>query len=209
MNDRYYNVDSKKFRALAKAWYTQKKAWKWLSLLSWAFLLLGVAVIAASVYFAATLTVSDFMAVFTILCVGAFCAFLPFCFAYITRKQAIRHVGKPFSAMKEMFLYSNRSGIQFGYHDRYDRKWVNSMIVNQIAYENIHHVEVDQKNKLLTVIGRTERIEYIDMIADRIAYRFTNGQFGDKASFSFFICFENEEDFYDELRAHQVEIKVV
>lgn len=209
MNEKYYNVDSKKFRALTKAWYTKKKSWKWLSLLRWAFFLLGVAAIAAAVYFAMTLTVSDFMAVFTILCTGLICSFLPFCLAYVTKMQAIRHVGKPFSAMKEMFLYSNRSGIQFGYHDRYDRKWNNSMIVHQIAYENIHHVEVDQKYKMLTVIGRTERIEYIDMVADRIAYRFTNGQFGDTASFSFFICFENEGAFYDELRAHQVEIRVV
>ncbi len=43
MKETYYEIDDKKFQQLAKNWYTQKTAWKMLRLLSWFFLLAGVA----------------------------------------------------------------------------------------------------------------------------------------------------------------------
>lgn len=207
MDSIYYKFDQQKFAKLAKSFYTQKKAWKLLNLLSWFFVLLGLVPIVGMSILAFEPDVPTWDASVLLITGGLVLSVLPFCFAYITRSQATRHLGKPFSTMQQMFLYSNDTGIQFSYHDRYDFKSAASIIAHQIAYDNIHHVEVDQTNQLVTIVGRTERIEYSDYIQDQIDYRFTNGQFGDKATFSFFRCFENEQIFFNQLKAHSVGIR--
>ncbi len=209
MNEKYYKVDEKKFAELAKKWYTKKTSWKGLNLLSWAFFLIGTAAIIFMVIQSFDPTVPSLDARVLIIVGGVVLAVLPYCFAYVTKSQAIWRVGKPYTSMRQIFLYTDETYLQFGYHDRHDRKWAASMIVHQIQYPNIHHVEVDKAQSLITVIGTTERVEYSDMAANEIEYRFTTGQFGDKASFSFFEAFENEQGFFDELKAHNVEINFV
>ncbi len=209
MNDKYYTIDDEKYDALIKKWYTQKRSWKVLHLLSWFFVVAGVAAIVGMTVAALQPPVPAGTAVWTMIMGGAVMAFPLFIFAYVTKTQAVRCVGKPYTAMLRPFLYSNRSGIQFGYHDRYDFKWDNSMIVHQIAYVNIHHVEMDQQKHLLTVVGRTERVEYEDALAGIIAYRFTDGQFGDMANFSFFLAIEDEQAFFENLKANGVQIQYV
>ncbi len=207
MNERYYKANGKQFAQLKKNWCKAKKAWKGMSILFWCVMVLGLVPVAAGVYNAVQPTVPSVDA-FVLLIVGGVVVAIPiYLIAYLIRSQTMRILGKPYSAMQAIFLYSNRSGIQFGYHDRYDRKWMKSAIVHQIAYENIHHVEVDDTYKLLTVIGRTERVEYSNLDTGREAYRFTSGQFGDMASFSFFLCFEDEAAFFAELTAHGVKIE--
>ncbi len=207
MNERYYKVDKDKFGQLVKNWYRQKKSWKWLNVLFWAFMILGLVPLAIGIHNAMAPTVPSMDAFVLLITGGAIVSFPFYIFAYVTKSQAIRHVGKPFTSMRDIFLYSNRSGIQFGYHDRYDRKSAGSAIVHQIAYENIHHVEVDDTLKMVKVIGRTERVEYYNLFTNRIDYRFTDGQFGDMASFSFFLGIEDEESFFDELTSHGVKIE--
>ncbi len=209
MNERYFKVDKDKFGRLVKNWYRQKKSWKWLNVLFWAFMILGLVPLAIGIHNAMAPTVPSMDAFVLLITGGAIVSFPFYIFAYVTKSQAIRHVGKPFTSMRDIFLYSNRSGIQFGYHDRYDRKSAGSAIVHQITYENIHHVEIVEAAKLVRVIGRTERIEYINMVENRIAYRFTNGQFGDMADFSFFMAFDDEQAFFDELKAHNITITKV
>ncbi len=209
MNDKYYNIVQDKYAALIKSWYTQKWSWKMLHLLSWLFLLAGVTAIVGMTVMALQPPVPAGDAVWTMILGGVAMACPLFCFAYVTKTQAVRCVGKPYTAMRNPFLYSNRSGIQFGYHDCYDFKRANSMIVHQIAYANIHHVEMDRAQSLFTVVGRTERVEYEDVTTGRIAYEFTSGQFGDMASFSFFLALENEQEFFDDLKSYGVEIKYV
>ncbi len=207
MDEVYYEADETKFVALTKAWYRKKRSWKLLNLLSWVFLLIGAGAILFMTIMAFDPSVPSTAAFVLLLTAGLVLSCLPFCLAYVTKSQAIRHLGKPYTAMCHIFLCSGPVGFQFGYHDRYDCKWVGSMIVHQIAYENIHHVEVDKAHSLFTVVGRTERVEYMDMAEDRIAYRFTNGQFGDMAEFSFFLAFDGEADFFAQLNAHRVDIR--
>ncbi len=209
MKETYYKIEESQFRKLTKRWYRKKKSWKMLNLLSWFFLLMGVAAIAFMAIQGLDPTVPDMEAVALMVAVGIILSVVPFCLAFITKNQAIRHIGKPYSGMRKIFLYSNDSGFQFGYHNRYDFECDTSMIVHQIAYENIHHAEIDRAQSLFTVVGRTERVEYEDMAADRIAYQFTHGQFGDMASFSFFLALENEQAFFDELKAHGVDLQFV
>lgn len=207
MKGTYYPINEKKFHQLAKSLYIHKPAWKILNLLSWFFLLIGVVPIVVMSIEAAQPTVPTTEAAVLIVVVGFVLAFLLLCIAFVIKNQAIRCMGKPYTSMGHMFLYSNYSGFQFGHRDLYHAKWPENMMVDQIAYENIHHVEVNQALQLFTVVGRTERVEYINMEEDRIAYEFTNGQFGDMASFSFFLAIENKQDFFDELKKHNVVIQ--
>lgn len=210
VKERYYKVNAQVFEKLAKKWYRKKKSWKWLNLLFWFFILLGVAAIVNTiVHILEPESLSNPDIVLTFALCGSIFAFLPFMFAYITKSQAIRRVGKPYSAMRKIFLYTNYSGLQFGYHDHYEFKKPQSAIVNQISYPNIHHVEVNEADHMVTVIGKTERVEYEDMITGRTRFEFTKGQFGDMASFSFFDGFEDIQAFYDELKAHDVKIEFV
>lgn len=209
MKETYYEIDDKKFQQLAKNWYTQKTAWKMLRLLSWFFLLAGVASIVVVAGIAFQPPVPDIKIALMIAPMGFIPAFPLFCFAYVTKSQAVRQLGKPFTSMSRIFLVSDDSGFRFGYHDCYDFDRRGSALVHQIAYANIHHVEVDQDLHLFTVVGRTERVEYIDLSLNVIDYQFTSGQFGNRASFSFFLALENEQEFLDELKAHYVNIQFV
>lgn len=209
MEETYYQFDKKEFSRLTKKFCKKKKSWKMLNLLSWLFVAGGIAPIVIMSIAAADPTVPPGDAVYTMIMVGIAMSCLPFCLAYVTKNQTIRHLGKPYSVMRNMFLYTNKSGIQFAYHDRYHKKWPANTMCDQIAYENIHHVEVDQAQQLFTVVGRTERVEYINMQTNRIGFEFTNGQFGDMASFSFFLCFENEQKFFDILKEKGIEIRKV
>ncbi len=206
MEEKFYKVNRKQFYRLAKNWYSQKKPWKYLCLLSWFFILIGVAAIVVMCIQAADPTVPSLDARVLLVLAGFILAVLPFIFAYVTQSQAKRILGKPYTGMQMMFLLTNRSGIQFGYHEKFNRKWRLNTMVDQIAYENIHHVELNQKSRLVTVVGRTERVEYINMQQDRIGYSFTDGQFGDMASFSFFLAIENEQEFWDELEKRGVKV---
>lgn len=210
MKERYYKVDEEAFKKLTKKWYRKKKSWKWLNLLFWFFILLGVAAIVNTiVHILEPESISNPDIVLTFALCGSIFAFVPFMFAYVTKSQAIRRVGKPYTAMRDIFLYTNYSGLQFGYHDRYDFKEAESAIVNQISYTNIHHVEVNETEHMVTVIGTTELVEYENLITGRTRFEFTSGQFGDMASFSFFNCFEDIQAFYDELKAHDVKIEFI
>lgn len=209
MNQTYYKVDEKKFAELAKKWYTKKPAWKKLLVLTWAFILLGTFAIVFMSIQAADPTVPDLDARVLLVTGGVVLAFLPYCFAYVTRSQAIWRVGKPYTSMRRIFLCTNETHVQFGYHDRHDQKWAASMMVHQIQYQNIDHVEVDKAQGMITIVGKTERVEYSDMAANEVEYSFTKGQFGDKASFSFFEAFENEQSFFDVLKAQNVAINFV
>ncbi len=209
MDERYYKVDGKRFLQLAKLYCKTKKGWKPLMVLHWVLILIGAAAIIFGIHSALEPTVPDIDAVVLLITAGFILAILPFCFAYVTRTQAFRVIGKPYSYMRRPFLCTTPSGIQFGYHDFYNTKWPANVTVHQIAYENVHHVEIVEAAKLVRVIGRTERIEYINMVENRIAYRFTNGQFGDMADFSFFMAFDDEQAFFDELKAHNITITKV
>lgn len=209
MNQTYYKVDEKKFAELTKQWYTKKSTWKGLNILSWLFFLLGTGAIIFMAIQAADPTVPDLEARVLLVTGGVVLAVLPYCLAYVTKSQAIWRVGKPYTSMRRIFLCTNETYVQFGYHDRHDQKWAASMIVHQIQYENIDHVEVDKAQGMITIVGKTERVEYSDMAANEVEYSFTNGQFGDKASFSFFDAFENEQGFFDVLKAQNVAINFV
>lgn len=205
---KYYDMSDMKFRALLKKWCTGKKGWKPLCALSWLFAALGIAAIAGMTISAFDPTVPDWMARFTMILVGLVLAVVPFCLAYVTKNQTMRFLGKPYGNMRFVFLFANETGIQFGYHDAYiHNKYPLNRTVQQVAYPNIHHVEVNDQNQLITVVGRKEQIEYINMEEDRIAYQFTNGHYGDMAEISFFRALENEQEFLDDLKAHGVKIE--
>ncbi len=209
LNQKEYFFDKEQFKKLTVKWCRKKKAWIWLNLLAAIFALIGIGAMAFMLYQAMDPVVPSLDARILIMVGGLVLAVLPFIFCYVTRTQAIRVLGKPFSVMRRMFLISNDSGFMFGYHDNFDRKYLNSAIVHQIAYSNIHHVEIDRAQQLFTVVGTTERVEYQNISTLRERYSFTSGQFGDMASFSFFTCFENAEDFYRRLSDNGVYIEYV
>lgn len=207
MNEKYYKVDEKSFKKLTKKWYVKKKNWKLLNLLHWVFIALGIGFIAYMIFQAMDPTVPDLEAQILIITVGLVYASFPFILAFVTANLARRYVGKPFATMRSIFLSTGQWGIRFGYHDCNDRVSAESAIVHQIPYESIHHVELNQADSMITVVGRTQRLEYENLVSGETRFEFTKGQFGDMAEFSFFNCFENQQAFFDELKARNVKIE--
>lgn len=119
------------------------------------------------------------------------------------------YTGQTLEFVENMFLFSNYSGIQFGYHDRYDQKNGNSAIIHQIAYRNIHSVDVNEQKHLVTVYGGIERVEYDNIMTNRIADNFTDGELGNRGSFFFLLCFDDQEAFFSNLKKHQVKVNVI
>lgn len=207
MEERYYKVDETVFKKLTKKWYRKKKNWKLLNLLHWIFIALGIGFVAYMIFQAMDPTVPDMEAQILIITVGLVYASFPFILAFVTANLARRYVGKPFATMRSIFLSTSQWGIRFGYHDCNDRVSAESAIVHQIPYESIHHVELNQADSMITVVGRTQRLEYENLVSGETRFEFTKGQFGDMAEFSFFNCFENQQAFFDELKARNVKIE--
>lgn len=206
MKDTYYQFDEDKFRSYTKEYYTQKPEWKRKHLIAVIFFTLAavVAVVPALSY-----GFEDLVGFFAILATCVIFALVILSIGAIIRNQAKTKLGKPYECMGRMFLFSNPSGIQFGYHDRYDHKNETSAIVHQIAYPNIRWVDVNEQKHLVTVYGSTERVEYENLMTNRIAHSFTDGQLGDRGSFSFFLCFDDQEAFFNNLKEHYVKVNFV
>ncbi len=119
----------------------------------------------------------------------------------------IRRYGDPYVNMMRPFLYTNRSGIQFGYHNFKDKKMPESMDVWQIAYPNVQCIVVDERKGWITVQGRVESIQYYNLMENRIKHSYTDGQFGDFGSFSFFDCFSDRKNFFNCLKQHNVTVQ--
>lgn len=206
MKETYYQFDEQRFQKYTKEYYTQKPEWKrkkWIVLLF--YILAAVITFAPAIYYGT----KDLVGLLTIFAASLIFGLIALSIGAIIRNCAKHKLGKPYEGMSRMFLFSNYSGIQFGYHDRYDPKSEASAIVHQIAYPNIHSVDVSEQKHLVTVYGGIERVEYYDLMADRIAHSFTNGQLGDRGSFSFFLCFDNQEAFFSNLREHNVTVNFV
>lgn len=113
-------------------------------------------------------------------------------------------IGRPYYCMRNVSLYTTYNGLCFEYHDRFDREHPGNFVAEQIAFSNIRNVIV-QKD-FIKVVGRIELVKYMDRVTRHPLESFTNGQFGDSASFIFFRCFENEEAFLRELYDHNVPV---
>lgn len=206
MNETYYQFDEQKFRKYTKEYYTQKPEWKkkrWIIVLF--YIIAAVITFAPAMYYGT----KDLVGLLIIFATSLIFGLIALSIGAIIRNCAKKKLGDPYESMSKMFLFSNYSGIQFGYHDRYDQKSKTSAIVHQIAYANIHSVDVNEQKHMVTVYGGIERVEYDDLMANRIAYSFTNGQLGDRGSFSFLLCFDNQEAFFNNLREHNVKVNFV
>ncbi len=206
MKETYYRFEEEKFKKYIQEYYMQKPEWKKRNALGVAFF-----VIAALIFIvpAALYGVKDLVGFLAILATGFLFGLLVLSIGALIRNHATHKYGAPYECMSKPFLLSNYSGIQFGYHDRYDQKSKTSATVHQIAYSNIHSVDVSEQKHLVTVYGRIERVEYEDLMTARVRHSFTNGQLGDRGSFSFFLCFEDQEAFFDQLKEQHVKVNFV
>lgn len=206
MKETYYQFDDQKFKKCIKEYYMQKPEWKKKNAVGISFFVIAalLTVVPAAVY-----GVKDPVGFFAILAVGFIFGLIIAPIGAIIRSRGTWKYGKPYECMTKPFLFSNYSGIQFGYHDRYDQKNKTSAIVHQIAYSNIHSVDVSEQKHLVTVYGSIERVEYEDLMTNRITHSFTDGQLGDRGSFSFFLCFDEQDAFFDNLKEHNVKVNFV
>lgn len=206
MKEIHYQFDEQKFHKYTKEYYTQKPEWK-----SKKVIIVTFYIIAAVITFVPAISygIKDLIGFFIIFAASFIFGLVALSISAIIKNWAKHKLGKPYEGMSKMFLLSNYSGIQFGYHDCYDDKNENSAIVHQIAYTNIHSVDVSEQKHLVTIYGSTERVEYNDLMANRISHSFTNGELGNRGSFSFFLCFDKQEAFFDNLKAHNVKVDFV
>ena len=204
MRETYYNFDEQKFREYSQKRYKSARRWKKLNAISMTLVILGILFAFMPVILVRN---SESLVKAILFGAGLLCSVVPFCVAYIVRSKATRKYGKPYEEMQKMFLYSNDSGIQFGYHDKYDRDEPASVNVYQIAYSNIVKVEYIASESTFFIYGRVELLEYEDMSSNRIKHSYTKGQFGDFSSFSFFDCFDKASDFEEVIREHNIDIK--
>lgn len=204
MRETYYNFDEQKFKEYSQKRYKSAQGWKKLNAISMALVILGILFAFMPVILIGN---SESLVKAILFGAGLLCSVVPFCVAYIVRSKATRKYGKPYEEMQKMFLYSNDSGIQFGYHDKYDRDEPASVNVYQIAYGNIVKVEYIASESTFFIYGRVELLEYEDMSSNRIKHSYTKGQLGDFSSFSFFDCFDKASDFEEVLREHNIDVK--
>lgn len=206
MNGTYYQFDKQKFQKYTKEYYTQKPEWKKKKpIIVFFYILAAVITFAPAIYYGT----KDLVGLLIIFATSLIFGLIALSIGAIIRNCAKNKLGAPYESMSNMFLFSNYSGIQFGYHDRCDQKNRTSAVVHQIAYPNIHSVDVSEQKHLVTVYGGIERVEYDDLLTDRIRNSLTDGQLGDRGSLSFFLCFDDQEAFFNNLKEHHVKVNFV
>ncbi len=204
----YYRFANGEFKKLTKKWLNKKTKWKKYKLCICILTVTAILLFGLCIYSIGKPTNYQEAAIIGIAAaVGAILAIFPILAAVTVYFQGIKKIGDPFANMSRMFLFTNYSGIQFGYHDKVKGKNPEAMNVWQIAYKNIQWVNIDTRQRLITVYGRTEMVEFADMSTGRVARKFTSGQFGEFGSFSFFDCFDKREQFLQALRENGVKIQ--
>lgn len=206
MKETYYQFDKAQFKKYAKAYYAKNPDWKKKNAAAMLVVALGIAVMVVPPAFFIT---EDIVIALAFLVCGVIFGSIPLIVGIIMQKKAQHKFGQPFDGMCKMFLFSNYSGIQFGYHDKYDKKSQTSAIVYQIAYPNIHSVDVNKNEHKVTVYGAIERVDYDDLMAERIRGSLTKGELGDRGSFAFFLCFDKQEEFFENLKEHKIRVNFV
>lgn len=201
MKEQYYEFDMQAFHSCARQYYREKQGWKNRKLLCAFIGAIGVLILAGPQIF---LPVEDLVSRALLAGLSIICSAFPFSICYVLWQRGIRKYGDPFVKMRNVFLYTNASGIQLGYHDGYDRKNPESMQVYQIAYSNIAQVKIEGKR--ITVCGTVELVEYENGRTGRIKNSYTSGQWGDFASFSFFDCFSPRELFLEVLKEKGIKV---
>lgn len=203
MKEQYWEFDQKAFKEIADRLCNEKTGWKILKVVS---LLFGIAGMLSLVGPQMTVSGQDLEGRVILLGAGIIMGCIFFLLGWLTWTLGKRKFGDPFTSMREVFLYANESGIQFGYHDTRDPRNPRSMQVWQIAYSNI--ARVNRKEDLVTVTGRVELVEYQDMTANRIKSSYTKGQLGDMGAFSFPDCILKEESFWAELEKREIPVEM-
>lgn len=203
MKEQYWEFDQKAFKEIADRLCNEKTGWKILKVVS---LLLGITGVLSLAGPQLTVSGQDLEERVILLGAGIIMGVVFFLMGWLTWTLGKRKFGDPFTSMRELFLYANESGIQFGYHDTRDSRDPRSMQVWQIAYSNI--ARVDRKGGLVTVTGRVELVEYQDMTANRIRSSYTKGQLGDMGAFSFPDCIRKGESFWAELEKREIPVEM-
>jgi len=211
-NEKYYRFHMGEFQKLTTKWLSQKPKWKKQMVFVWLCIISVVLVFAFCVFGIGAPTGYGNGAVMMVaVLIGIFFAFMPAIAAIILYFHGRRKIGNPFTHMSKMFLYTNYSGLQFGYHDTADKRQElipgGRMTVWQIAYENIRWVNINPKYKLITVLGRTESVVYADITSGRVEGKVVDGQYGEFGTISFFDCFDNREGFLETLKENGVDIR--
>lgn len=203
MKERYYDFDAGRFTALSKQYCKSQPGWKTVRIASTLCFLLGVLCI---VGLPLKIGMQDPVGMLLLFAAGIIFGAIPLSIGYVILNQGRIKCGDPFTSMSKVFLYSNRSGIQFGYHDCRKRQLPESMEVWQIAYPNINYVEVDRASQLVKICGNVELVQYDDITRNRVRSSFTKGQLG-TGSFKFFLCFTDQQAFFDNLKNNDVEVR--
>lgn len=197
MKGRDYIFDKAAFAKQARRYCAAQPKWKWVRLAAVLCFAAGLAVIAFFVPFAIG---QDLEGIVLILAAALIFAAIPLCAGYVVWSLGRREIGAPFTRMREMFLFTNHTGIQFGYRDvRSENPY--SRIVYQIGYDSIRCVRVDEAANMIVVVGDAEFLAYENMPLDRIRRRDA------VQAFSFFGCFDGREEFLANLRAQNVFVR--
>lgn len=205
--EQYYQFDITRFAGYAKKRLSKSKEWQKRKRIAALLAFFALFLFAASVIVIAGSSPNASTGIIAIsVAVGLIAAVIPgsISLAYYNHNRS--KLGAPYTNMTKVFLYTNYSGIQLGYHDRTNRESSESVDVYQMVYANTLRAIVDKDNEEITLLGRLEFVSYDDATMSRVRDSFTNGQFGDEAELRIPDCFANREEFIQTLRDHNVEV---
>ena len=190
--------DKKLKRKLVKRWLPTQRGYKVRATIGWI-----LAAIAAVIFIGVTLMPLFFddrlVTILLFAAAGLGIALIPGIIAHSLFYNAVRKGGEPYGIMRSEFLYVNKTGIQFGYHDVRDTDNPASVRVYQIGFGVIQSVNYDERGGMVTVTGEYEQLSYRDMSLDQLIYRYQAGPFINN-TFSFLLYFKDKEVFLDLLR---------
>lgn len=204
----YFKVDQARHRALAKQWMRHSPGYPVWIVATVLLLLFGVYVGASSYLdFCVNAINKDTVPMMTVASVVfGLLACVPALFPY----KVWRIVkGGQLYYMAEMQLYCDEQTLYFSYHPRKDRHFPQSILVNFIPFSDIRKVRVERDIRLVTVEGDSQYELYRTALGLQYQEDTSSGRFAEWKSFRFFLCLEDEADFFDVLAKHNVRIEYV
>lgn len=194
--------DKKLKRRLVKKWLPTQRGYKVRATIGWILAAIAAVLFIGTVV-AYALSDADQPALWLIVLMALGIALIPGIIAQSLLYNAVRKGGEPYGIMRSEFLYVNKTGIQFGYHDVRDTDEPVSIDVYQIGFGVIQSVDYDEPDGMVTVTGEYERLYYRDMSLDQLVCRYQAGPFINN-TFSFLLYFVDKEVFLDLLREKEL-----
>lgn len=201
----YYKVNEAVYSNKAKAWLKSNPKRSFWVAVSYVFYVLGVLCVPGCALGLGDDTISMVMGGLVGLIAGTIVA----CIGAMAYKFSTAAYGGQLYYMHDLQISMDDQHLMVAYHPYLDRQDYRSTGVNIIPFDKIERITVDKRFDLITVEGAATFEMYQTALGNQYLSEGSSLKHQKWADFRFFMCLDDEEAFWSNLKSHGVKIESV